>query len=122
MAARMFLPSISEVDEADEALGQLTSRLEDLASTVDRLDGNDHSLEDELFAEKSGIELERSPRYIDPAALARALVFADEVLDDLGPIRENAMKLRQALLNLYRFHVIEPSGRERAEAGDDDDA
>ena len=116
MAARMFLPSISEVEEADERCGLFMSSLDALASSVEALSSNDHSHEDEWFAEKNGIELEHRPRYISPATLARGLVFADEVLDDLDVIRENATKLRAALLRLYRYKVIEPSGRERAEA------
>ena len=107
------LPPISEVDRADEKLGSFKSDLDSIRSQTKVFAGNDVSLEDATFLSKTGVEFAERPRSTDPATIARLLVFADEVLDDVEDIREDAKKLRQDLLWAYRMFVIEPSGRRR---------
>jgi hypothetical protein len=112
-AAPARLPSISEVDRADEKLGSFMSDLDFFASDVAAFVREDVSLEDAAFMARAGIAVEEKCRYTDPATIVRLLVFADETLDDLDRIRDDAQKLRGDLLWAYRECVIEPDGRRK---------
>jgi len=109
------LPSISVIDAADEKMGSFLSDLDDFTSSVKALASNSVPLQDAVFMSKAGIDFEEPPTYIDPALVARLLVFTDEILaDDLDTLRRDAESLRSDLLWIYRMQVIEPSGRRDA--------
>ena len=67
MSATMYLPGISEVDDADRKLGSLLSDLNVFVRAAQQFDGDDLPLEDALFLDKSGITFENAPRHVDPA-------------------------------------------------------
>jgi hypothetical protein len=102
-----FLPSISTVDEADDLLARFLSRLEDFAVTAESFGSDPVSLEDAHFLDRAGIDFEHRERIADPATIARLLVFADETLDDADTVRREAARLREALLVIYRYLVID---------------
>jgi hypothetical protein len=102
-----FLPRISDVDTADEHLGRFMSALDSFASEVDAFSRDPVPLDDAHFLFKAGIEYEHRERHADPATIARLLVFADEVLDNLEYVRAEATRLRKALLTIYRYQIIE---------------
>jgi hypothetical protein len=101
-----MLPPISDVDKADELIGGFLSDLDDLHRRVNELTRT-VPLEDLAFTEANGIQLDNRPVHIEPAAVARLLVFADEVIEDAAHIAEYAEKIRGGVLRLYRNHVIE---------------
>jgi hypothetical protein len=110
-----FLPSISEVDVADDAIGKFLSDLDWFASAAEKFRGDDVSLEDHVFMDRNGIEFENAPRHVDPAIIARLLVFADEAIDDADKIKRDAERLRGELLTIYRGFVIERSRQRRSD-------
>jgi hypothetical protein len=114
------LPAISVVDRADNYAGLLLSELDSITSAVERFAGEEVSLEDAVFLDRHGIALdEEEVRNADPALIARLLVFANELEVDAETIREDAARLRTALLAIYRENVYELSGRRRMRGGDD---
>ena len=116
-AATMYLPGISEVDDADGKLGSLLSDLDVFVRATEQFSGDDIPLEEALFLDKSGIAFENAPRHVDPAVIARLLVFAEEALDDAEKIRDQPESLRSALLSIYRNYVIERLDRRSGYAG-----
>ena len=102
----LYLPKISEVDAADHTIGAFKSDLDKFKSAAETF-VRFVSLNDGMFLEKAGIEVREQRRNADPAIIARLLVFADEVLDDVDQIREDALALRRDLLTAYREFVIE---------------
>jgi hypothetical protein len=109
------LPSISDVDRADDKLAGFISDLDAFASRAhEKYVSAGVSLEDAAFMVESGIAVEPSDAAAsDPAVIARLLVFADEVIDEVELIEQRAIALRHALLVGYRETVIERSGRRR---------
>jgi hypothetical protein len=104
------LPSIHEVDEADNQLGSFLSDLDHLVSTVKTLAGGDLSLEEATRLVEVGKPLPHHHLHIDPAVFARLLVFADELERVAQSVKKDAGELRFSLLSLYRFEVIEKGG------------
>jgi hypothetical protein len=102
----LSLPPISAVDAADESLGSFKSELASMkleaATFVSFV-----PLDDAHFLDQAGIEVQEPRRHIDPALIARLLVFADDILDDVEYIRKDALALRGSLLTAYREFVIE---------------
>jgi hypothetical protein len=113
------LPTISAVDRADNHLGMLLSDLDWMSSHIERFADEEVSLEDAVFRTDNGIDVDEAPRHVDPAIIARLLVFANELEVDAEAIREYAGRLRASLLSIYRQHLVEPSGRRRMRGGDD---
>ena len=106
--ADIRLPAISHVDRADDRFGLFRSDLDSLRSQLEQFGGDDMPIADAVFLYDNGITLdEQEPREVDPAILARLLVFADELLDDLDSVAEDAKRLRSAVLDNYRHLVIE---------------
>jgi hypothetical protein len=65
-------------------------------------------MQDAVFLSRNGIALEaQDPREVDPALLARLLVFADELCDDIESTADDAQRLRSAVLICYRHLVLE---------------
>jgi hypothetical protein len=107
MAAVETLPPTDDVNEVDNKLGSFLSDLDSLTSVVESLEGDGISFDEALRLENLGIKWEPRNIEIDSEALARLLVFADELTTDAERITEYAEKLRHALLSLYRWHVLE---------------
>jgi hypothetical protein len=103
----VFLPRISDVDAADNKLGSFMSDLDSLTSDVETFSRDAVPLDDADFLHRASIAYEDRERHADPATIARLLVFADEGLEVAGRIREDATRLRKALLAIYREQVIE---------------
>jgi hypothetical protein len=113
----LFLPAISAVDAADEKIGSFLSDLDMITSDVAIFAGDEMPLADAVFMSKHGIKIPTGrPRHADPATIARLLVFANEIVDDADSIKRDAEKLREALLSIYRNHVIDGRRFTRAEA------
>lgn len=107
MATALTLPPISAVDEADHKLGSFISDLDHLRSEAERFAGESVSLDDAVFLNHAGVEIDEPPREADPALFARLLVFANETIEDAEHIAEDARKLRSALLDAYRYLLID---------------
>jgi hypothetical protein len=116
---RQNLPAISAVDRADEHLGLLLSDLDWMTSDVASFAGESVSLDDAVFLMSHHIEVGEPERHVDPAIIARLLVFANELESDAESIREYSNQLRDSLLSIYRQRLCEPSGRRRMRGGDD---
>lgn len=109
------LPPISKVDHADSHLGLFLSDLDSLTSEVERFA---YETDDAAFLAIHGIASDEGKRVVDPATVARLLVFADELETDAKAVLDYGQKLRAALLSVYRENILEPSGR-REMRGDD---
>lgn len=115
MSQTLALPAPSVVDAAEAHLGELLSELDSFVHAAEVFSGHQLPLEDAVFLSRNGIEPDPEPsRHVDPAIIARLLVFADELLDDVDAIRAHAENLRRLLLTSYRRHVIERPGADRA--------
>jgi hypothetical protein len=112
------LPTISQVDRADDHLGLLLSDLDWMTSDVASFSDSTERMDDAVFLSRHGIADDPEHRYVEPATIARLLVFADELEGDAEALREYAVRLRGSLLWIYRQHIFEPSGRRRMR-GDD---
>jgi hypothetical protein len=119
--ARKFkpLPAISDVDRADDHLGHLLSALDSLTDEIEHYAEGAH-IEDYVFLTGNGIAPDDEPdEYVDPAIIARLLVFANELEEDGEAVVEYGRRIRGSLLWIYRERVFEPNGRSRARGGDD---
>ncbi len=106
-----YLPSISEVHAADEALGRFMSELNHFAGVARTFRDSDVPLDDAFFLSRSGIGFEDAPRHVDTAVIARLLVFADDAIEVADVIRDEAAGLRQTMLHIYRDYVIDRCDR-----------
>ncbi len=107
----LFLPTISAVDEADELACTLMSSLDQLAAAAERFAGDD------VPRNESGIPLEEPPpRHVDPAVVARLLVFSNQLEGDIDTIGEYTERLRDALLRAYVELVRESSPHRETDA------
>jgi hypothetical protein len=113
------LPSVAEIDAADDKLGEFLSDLDWFTSSAARLAGPAVPLADAVFMCKAGIAFsDRVPFEYDEASFARLLVFANEIETDAERTKEDAAKLRAALLSIYREHVIEGHSDDEGGEGD----
>jgi hypothetical protein len=120
--ARKFkpLPAISDVDRADDHLGHLLSDLDSLTSEIERYAGETVPIGDHVFLSANGIAPDDEPdEYVDPAIIARLLVFANELEEDGETVLDYGRRIRGSLLWIYRERVFEPNGRSRARGGSD---
>jgi hypothetical protein len=101
------LPSIVTVNEIEEKLGLFLSDLDALEGDVSKLDGDPISLEEHVMLDKMGVRWPERELDIRPDVLARLLVFANELEDDVQRITEHGRRLRTSLLSLYRLQVVE---------------
>jgi len=89
------LPAIADAGQIDARLGRVMSDVDFLATQAERVE-------------------KQLPSDIASAQVLRLLVLADEILDhDADALRDDALRLRSALLTAYREVVLE---RGRAEA------
>jgi Txe/YoeB family toxin of Txe-Axe toxin-antitoxin module len=103
------LPTLTDIDEADEKLGSFMSSLDWFRSEAEMLDrGRDISLDVLVAMGRANIDPPDDYSYEhDDKTFARLLVLADELERDADTIRKDAEKLRQALLGIYRHRVHE---------------
>jgi hypothetical protein len=102
------LPSIADVDAADQHLGAFMSELDWFVTQTKRLEGDDLPVEDYVFLLKAGVDWPDYEIAIEPETFPRLLVFANQLEGDAEKIKEDAAELRRHLLNAYQEYVTEP--------------
>ncbi len=102
------LPSVDEINLADDQLAAAKSALDDFTSRAQAFVGLVETIPEGVTLEDFIADQAATEREVDVEALARLLVFADELLEDADDIRAYAIALRQHLLTSYRSYVLEP--------------
>lgn len=105
------LPTLNDIEEADNKLGSFMSSLDWFTSEAEAIDkGREIPLDVAAAMIRNNVEFEDSfPYEHDDKTFARLLVFADELLNDAESIERDAHRLRQALLGIY-LHQVNPGG------------
>jgi hypothetical protein len=104
-------PTVEEIEAADNRSAGLLSDLDHFKTLAEKYVEADSvtELDDETLKAwlVGGIVPPTTPRDFDADAIARLLVFADDMLGDLPTIEQDARAIRDAALTAYRHYVIE---------------
>ena len=91
----------AELEARRERLGQVISELDDLAHRIEQL-GDQESLEDAVFLDRISVGALHERTSVKTETVLALLVHAGETAEAAEHLRQEAERLRTAVLALYR--------------------